>query len=138
MISNATTYSRTRSAVDRINKQPRFMRPRAVKPSLRFSSVLHGSTSGLWMSSSGSTRSGDKSDPQSLGSGDRENFTKQNFNGAVEQKLPRFSPCRKVCSVGIQRRVSMESPKWSANDFFLESNSLLTSRGKERYPAISA
>ena len=74
MILNETTYNRTRNTIHRTTKQPKFMSPRAVKLSLRFSSVLYGSTSGLWMSSSGSTRSGDKSDPQSLGSGDKENF----------------------------------------------------------------
>ena len=40
------------------------------------------------MSSSGSTRSGDKSDPQSLGSGDKENF--ENRLQWVEQENSPF------------------------------------------------
>lgn len=42
------------------------------------------------MSSSGSTRSGDKSDPQSLGSGDKENFENPSMGRTKEivfQKL---------------------------------------------------
>ena len=38
------------------------------------------------MSSSGSTRSGDKSDPQSLGSGDKENFENR-LQWAEQEKL---------------------------------------------------
>ena len=74
MILNETAYNRIKNTKDRTTKQPKFMSPRAVKLSLRFSSFLSGSTSGLWMSSSGSTRSGDKSEPHSRGSGDKENF----------------------------------------------------------------
>ena len=44
---NETTYNRTRNTIHRTTKQPKFMSPRAVKLSLRFSSVLYGSTSGL-------------------------------------------------------------------------------------------
>jgi hypothetical protein len=65
---------RTKSVIHRKDRQPRFARPLEVRVTLLPTKAWSGSASGLWRASSASTRSGDKSEPHSLGSGESENY----------------------------------------------------------------
>ena len=74
-ITRRATHNKNRIMKKRVSRQPRFMRLRLFKSNCLGSSGLCGSVSGLWRASSFSTRSGERSEPQDLGSGDREYCT---------------------------------------------------------------